>query len=74
MKDRKIKCKGCKKQPSELQEFIEDSEELGVSPDDCVIHTEPTYNPRTKRFMCSLCSRFAEHRLEEWLLSKRLKK
>ena len=68
MKDRVIKCRGCKKQPNELQEFIKDSEELGVSPDDCVIHTEPSYDPRTKRFICSLCSRFTKRQLEEWSL------
>ena len=53
--DMKIACIGCGRTPDEIPEYIAMAEYEDMSPEECVIHNEGTYNPRTGSFYCTKC-------------------
>ena len=50
-----IQCKVCRKQPHELEEYIEMGQAEGMSPEEFVSKEEGTYNRETGMFYCTDC-------------------
>jgi hypothetical protein len=50
-----MKCKLCKKKPSEISEYIDAAEDEGITPDDYVKSQEGTFNHDTGFFYCTSC-------------------
>ena len=48
-------CVGCKKSPSEIEEYKEAAEESGMTPDAYVRIEEGTYNAKNGHFLCTSC-------------------
>lgn len=48
-------CQGCKKPVNQIQEYIEASAEMEISPEDYVKSEEGTYNPANGHFLCTDC-------------------
>ncbi len=51
----KLTCFGCKKHPSELDEYIEAVEGTEETPDEYVRSEEGTLNQETGDFLCTMC-------------------
>jgi hypothetical protein len=50
-----LRCKICKKSPSELEEYVVESSYEGIAPDEFVLKEEGTLNKRTGEFYCTEC-------------------
>lgn len=48
-------CVGCKKTPSEIEEYVEMAKEEKITPDRYVMESEGTYNRLNGHFMCTDC-------------------
>lgn len=48
-----VLCIDCGKRPSEIQEYIDASEEYGVTPESFVQQEEGTYNRENGHFLCT---------------------
>lgn len=48
-------CKVCKKEPHKIDEYIRESREYGLTPEEFVIREDGTYNKITNKFICTAC-------------------
>lgn len=48
-------CIGCKKKPSEIEEYVEVAADEGMTPDDYVREEEGTFNRDNGHFLCTDC-------------------
>lgn len=48
-------CLGCKKQPSELDEYVDAASDAGMTPDDYCWKEEGTLNLENGHFLCTSC-------------------
>lgn len=49
-----MKCRGCGKAPHEIEEYVIEAKEEGVTPEQWVKDNEGTYD-LAQRFWCTLC-------------------
>lgn len=48
-------CKGCKRKPDEIDEYIHAAQDEDMTPDEFVRREEGTFNPETGKFWCTTC-------------------
>jgi hypothetical protein len=51
----RMKCKGCGKKPTEIQEYIDEAKMNNMTVSQYILEEEGTYNPRTHLFYCTEC-------------------
>ena len=50
-----MKCSGCHRRPSEIDEYREASRAMDMSPNDYVRSEEGTFNRQNDHFLCTEC-------------------
>lgn len=50
-----MKCKGCKKEPKDIQEYVLAGQVEDMTPDEFVKDFEGTYNEEDQSFYCTEC-------------------
>lgn len=50
-----IVCKGCGRNPEEINEYANSAKELNIDPYDYVVKEEGTFNQKTGKFYCTQC-------------------
>lgn len=48
-------CIGCKKQPHEIEEYVDVAIECEITPAEFVRQEEVTFNPHNGHFLCTAC-------------------
>jgi hypothetical protein len=48
-------CIGCRKRPSDIEEYVKAADEFGMTPDIYVKVEEGTFNPENGHFACTDC-------------------
>ena len=50
-----MKCKLCKREPNQINEYVECSKLLSITPEEYIEKEEGTFNKETQEFYCTEC-------------------